>query len=998
MICLDENMVSELIEGLLPPATAATLRQHLQQCGDCRRLVSALARGSASVPAAPLEVEAGRPRGTLIDRYVVLHPVGVGAMGLVYAAYDPDLDRRVALKLVRVPASGEEAEAQRARLLREARAMARLTDGNVITVHDVGLVEDQLFVAMELVDGGTLGDWRRERARSWSEVMSLCVAAGRGLAAAHHAGLVHRDFKPDNVLVGRDGRILVTDFGLAGSVADAESAAPAAVAMIESARRELADSVSLTRTGELVGTPAYMSPEQLAGARADARSDQFSFCVTLHEALYDQRPFAGDTLADLAQAIAAGAIRPAPAGASVPAWLRAAVLRGLHAAPPSRYPSMDELLAALVPPSPPRWRGLALGAAVIVVAGGALVSAALGRDGGSDAGPTCSAAPARLASAWNPQQRDAAARAFTATGVSYAGDVWQRTARTLDAYGAAWSAMHTEACEASLVRHEQSPELHDLRQACLAARLDQMKALVDIFARADATVVDKAIDAAAGLPSLAPCKDVAGLRAAPAPPSDPATRAAVDRLRGDLRQALALRSAGKIGDALGRVTAAAAEARVVGDPGLTSELLLRQGEFLGTLGDDGAAESLLYQAIGFAEAAGRDDVRAQCWTELTSNLGYKQNRIDEARRASGYALAILQRRPGELEQRAYAHNNLGLALVAAGTYDAAVVEIEQARTLLAQHDPHSPSLLVIEGNLGDIHRTLGHYDAAVAILERVLVEIEAKLGADHPRLADAQVNLANALAEKGNYDAAVDLYHQAIALLRRSYGPDHPGLAITEGNLGIVLWRAERLDESLAATDRALAIYEAAGQGDGPAAAGLLANRGGVLFQKKDFAGARAAVTSGLERLERSLGPTHPLIADPLLSLAEITAAEEVYATALPLARRAAAILESANGDDHARIAPALTLIGHILVSSGKAAAAIAPLERALPMWLASGGEATITGQIQLTLAAALWDGGGDRERARALGEQARDTLRATGDAGAEQLGHAESWLAEHPR
>ena len=298
--------------------------------------------------------------------------------------------------------------------------MARLTDRNVVTVHDVGLSRGSALRRHGARRrAGRLRDWlARARRVAWREV------AGAGARRRPRPGRrpprrpgpprLQARQRPRRARRSRPGHRLRPRRQRRRRRA---VTTPPAVAMIESARRDLADSVSLTRTGELVGTPAYMSPEQHAGARADARSDQFSFCVTLYEALYDQRPFAGDTLAELAQAIAAGAIRPAPDGSAVPGWLRAAVVRGLHAAPSSRYPSMDELLAALVPPSPPRWRGLAMGVVVLAVVGGAVASMALGREGGG-AGPTCTAAPARLATAWNPKQREAAARAFAATGVA----------------------------------------------------------------------------------------------------------------------------------------------------------------------------------------------------------------------------------------------------------------------------------------------------------------------------------------------------------------------------------------------------------------------------------------------------------------------------------------------------------------------------------------------------------------------------------------------------
>ncbi|HET6583005.1 MAG TPA: serine/threonine-protein kinase, partial [Nannocystaceae bacterium] len=226
-------------------------------------------------------------RGTTLGRYVVLERIGSGGMGVVYAAYDPQLDRKVALKLLHAREERDGDSGGRARVLREAQAMARLSHPNVVAVHDVGVVDDTLFVAMEFVEGVTLGHFIAAGSRRWNEVLDVFEPAGRGLAAAHAAGLVHRDFKPDNVMIGNDGRVRVMDFGLARAAAEitTESSEGSGGSIVE-----LSGVDRLTRTGALVGTPAYMAPELLAGGNADARSDQFAFCVALHRALYGTAP------------------------------------------------------------------------------------------------------------------------------------------------------------------------------------------------------------------------------------------------------------------------------------------------------------------------------------------------------------------------------------------------------------------------------------------------------------------------------------------------------------------------------------------------------------------------------------------------------------------------------------------------------------------------------------------------------------------------------------
>ncbi|MBA3547636.1 MAG: serine/threonine protein kinase, partial [Nannocystis sp.] len=290
--------------------------------------------------------------GTAIGRYMVLGRLGAGAMGVVYAAYDPELDRKVALKLLHP--RGHSSLDSRLRLMREAKALARLSHPNVVAVHDVGTYAERVFLAMEFVDGKTLGAWLKEQPQPWEQVVAVMRKAGEGLAAAHVAGLVHRDFKPDNVLIARDGRVRVLDFGLARSASETgsvEDLGPEAamVASVSGSRRVHAEleAAQLTRTGAMVGTPAYMSPEQHLGRGADPRSDQFSFCVTLYQALYGVRPFAGERISGLAFQVLQGKIGPPPAGSAVPARVRRVVLRGLSANPDDRYDSMPALLAAL---------------------------------------------------------------------------------------------------------------------------------------------------------------------------------------------------------------------------------------------------------------------------------------------------------------------------------------------------------------------------------------------------------------------------------------------------------------------------------------------------------------------------------------------------------------------------------------------------------------------------------------------------------------------------
>ncbi|MFP2929901.1 protein kinase domain-containing protein, partial [Pyxidicoccus sp. 3LG] len=365
-MCPAETTLSDFLAGALPQEQRSDVLAHVEGCADCQRALAAarddstFSQADVSARPAPAPLE----RGATLARYVVLERIGAGAMGVVYAAYDPELDRKVALKVLRP--EGRQVEELRLRLVLEAQALARLSHANVVSVHDVGSHGDCVFLAMELVDGVTLAEWLKTP-RSWQEVLRVFTEAGRGLAAAHAAGLVHRDIKPANVLVGKDGRARVTDFGMARPLNRGPAASPRVgpdLPLSPSPSTASPPVTPLTRTGALLGTPAYMAPELLTGRRADALSDQFSFCVALHEALYGVRPFEGSSLEEVARAALEGRVRPAVPGTKVPAWVRRAVLRGLKPRPEERYPSMEPLLAALAPPPRRVWARVAALAAV----------------------------------------------------------------------------------------------------------------------------------------------------------------------------------------------------------------------------------------------------------------------------------------------------------------------------------------------------------------------------------------------------------------------------------------------------------------------------------------------------------------------------------------------------------------------------------------------------------------------------------------------------------
>ena len=361
-VCPEDASWQRWLDGDVERDERALLAAHLNTCDPCCTFVAAL----------DPETRPGGA-GLRVDRYDLGELLGAGAMGLVYAAYDPRLERRVAVKLLRTPGSPDERAALSRRMWREACAMAQLSHPNVVTVFDVGVVDDRVFIAMELVSGQSLSAWCRAAPRTLEQRVAVLLAAGDGLAAIHGAGLVHRDFKPDNVLIDGAGRARVSDFGIAAAVGDSVELAAS------TPTPTLLDRLTMTRS--LLGTPAYMAPEQLDGFVADARSDQFGFCVALYESAFDARPFAGTTVLDRRAAIEAGAIRAPLRRDRAARRVFEVVRRGLAVDPAARYPSMRALLDELGPPrrsSRAPW--LAAVAAVAMLA--AATAYVLGRETG----------------------------------------------------------------------------------------------------------------------------------------------------------------------------------------------------------------------------------------------------------------------------------------------------------------------------------------------------------------------------------------------------------------------------------------------------------------------------------------------------------------------------------------------------------------------------------------------------------------------------------------
>ncbi|MCH9685120.1 MAG: serine/threonine protein kinase, partial [Deltaproteobacteria bacterium] len=628
----------------------------------------------------------GPGRGTEVGRYLVVDALGAGAMGEVFSAYDPELDRKVALKLVKF-GSHEDVDKARIRLLREAQALAKLSHPNVVAVHDAGTLGDRVFIAMEYVDGQTFRRWLNDRQErdpnaTWREALALLLQAGRGLAAAHEAGLVHRDFKPANVMVSSDGRVRVLDFGLARRFGetDAEAPPPPAVSAndltvsLSGTRSSLA--LQLTQTGMVMGTPAYMAPEQFFGGEIDARTDQFSFCVVLYRALLGVRPFLGDDYDQLARAVGSHELRETPRTSTVPRAIVAVLRQGLAASPERRFRSMDALLDALT-------RATSRGRRRLMFAAG--TAAALAGAAGlflSDRAPAaftpCLGAEAKLTGVWDEATRQHVADAFETTALPFAADARAETTRSLDRWAEQWVESHAQTCEATRVRGDQSEALMDLRIGCLDRRLQDLAAVTDVLVHADAQVVE---NAAQGVQQLAPPSECVGVERDDDGlliPHDPELVGQVEQVRNRLAAGRAYLLAGKFEQAREEAAAGLERARALGYQPTIAEAAFALAHVHERLMVLDPALALYEEALFAAAASNHARIEARSLIGMLSLLGMHKGETEAALRYGRHAEAVNQRLGNPAELAATLALYRGNARSQANELVDAITDMEQA--------------------------------------------------------------------------------------------------------------------------------------------------------------------------------------------------------------------------------------------------------------------------------------------------------------------------------
>ncbi|MEM9456171.1 MAG: serine/threonine-protein kinase [Myxococcota bacterium] len=848
------------------------------------------------------------PAGSTIGRYVVLGTLGSGGMGTVLRAYDPKLRREVALKRLRPAMADAESEA---RLVREARALAQLSHPNVVAVYDVDVESGGLIVAMELVRGSTLLEWMK-RPHPWRARVDVMLLAGRGLAAAHHANLVHRDFKPANVMINDEGQAKVMDFGLAKPASDHRDDNRASAEHFGSLSGDsLEASVTITTGANMVvGTPPYMAPEQHTGSRAGPAADQYAFCLTLWEVITGQRPFRG-SLGALTRAKLDGP--PSwPRNVAAPQRIVDTIRRGLAPRPADRWPDMEALIEALADASSRRrtrwWLGLTgLSLATVATVGW--------RSWTTSHAKRCTGAHAQLEDAWGPQARAQIQQAITSFDTSYAAQAWAQVETRFDRYATQWVQMHTEACEATTIRGELSTEVLDLRMQCLHRARVGLEAISTLLASADATAVERSHQLLEQLPPLSTCDDLHALQGGTDPPR-PEDAAAVEEVRARLMETATARAAGRYDIARASMAAAKEQAAALSYGPLRTEVALEEGVVLEFVGEYEASVTAFEQALDLAAEADQWDTMQKAATNLMFVIGYQLKRPDEALRYQQLAQRLTR---GDPAARGTATLNLANVLFVQGKYQDAEDEYRRALDLHGSApEPNRLELATIRGGLANaLDRQGKHALAEIEQREALQLHVQA-LGPDHPRVAITRSNLAIVLEAQGKYEDAEAELVRGLEILRSTQAPDHPQNSTLTMNLANVLHAQGRYRESEVEARRAFAQL---GQTPDPTNSDLAKARlilSNSLYSQARYEEAEAELRQAITSMEASLGPRHPLVAMSMGNLALSLQGQHRYEEAEAQLRRTLALAHEVLGTEHPEVASTRSNLGLVLLEQGK--------------------------------------------------------------------------------
>jgi tetratricopeptide (TPR) repeat protein len=966
----------------LDPDELARVTSHFDECIACQRVVLAAIEGGVGPAAAPVATDAvitplrslpvgpSLSSGTRIGRYELRALLGIGGMGSVYEAHDLDLDRAVALKVLRPELCESPGFAER--FVRESRLMAKVTHPSVITVYDVGDKGEVMFIAMELVRGSTLAAWLRSHALDWRAIVSLFERAGQGLAAAHAAGIVHRDFKPDNVLVERDAhRVIVTDFGIAREVAWTTEATGAASSDDARAAPETA----------AIGTPAYMAPEQLRGRRVDRRADVFAFAASLWEALFDARPFSGATAREIYAAMQHAPERPTGAR-RVPGRLLRVLRKGLATEPDDRWPDLPSVLRELAAIRGRRKR-VAIAAGAIGLVGLGIAAAVVARPAARL--DPCASALALLDQAYNPQ-REAAVGDVLARDPQLRSAVIARLAAT----ATAWRTTHAATC------HADREIAQDVSvAACLSARGLELAGSVD-----DIIAHGPAAPAYATRISKLPADPA--VCATPPPglmfarvPADPALRRQVTALRDRLADAEDASDRGESQRALDETARIAAEAAQVW-PAVHAEALYALGTFQSAFGSSALALTTLHDAATHGEAANNDFVAAQSWIELAYALASSEANYERELEYVHLAEAAAERigrPPGLAIQLAFVNGTL---LTLANRRDEAEQVLRDTVELARAKSPED--LPAVLQTLGVLYGQKGKYLQAIELLQKAIDAMpRSPSGELKSKVAPVILEqIAMNLSLTGQTEAAVQAAGRAAEIADRTWPETQIRRPLAHYELARILSVAGRSAEALPEITGVLAALEKL---QGPRSrhyGDALQIRGEILIDLGRPAEAEPLLARACEISAFTTGDTTARYASCEVTDAAALEALHHHAEALARLDHAVATMIKSVGAAHPAVGEALILRGAAHAALGHHRAALGDFERAVELLRKADIEPGYLANAKWSLSKELWPN--DPARARVELAAALSLFETTGGKWSKPRSAAAAWLARHGR
>ncbi|HYO68359.1 MAG TPA: tetratricopeptide repeat protein [Archangium sp.] len=871
--------------------------------------------------------------GDELGHYLIRTRLAVDPRGEVYLAYDTRAAGLVTLRLL--PAGGSDPGA--AQPPDEARALAQLRHPHVLAPHEVGVLAGRAFLAQPYVEEPTLQQWLQHKPRGWKEVVRLFVQVGRGLEAAHAAGVVHRDLRPDCVVVGPQGQARLKDFSLAAPAERAARQEPGS----EPQPLQLAPGWR----GVVGGAPGYMAPEQLRWQPADARADQYSFCACLYEALYGERAFPGERPE---QQVLSGEAVVQPRDKGVPRWVQEVVRRGMAYRPAERYASMGALLRHLEGKRA-RTRWLSAAVAVGLVAAGAW---------GWVLGPrrACAVSEQEWAGVWDEPRQQTLQQALLATGQPSADKAWHSVQQGLERYTRQWRESRREACEATRVRGEQSEAVLGLKLRCLERRRKEVGALVEVLVglRGKESVLDA--QAVERLTPLEVCADLATLPAQERLPEDPSVRARVEQLQERLLGVKALLMAG----------------------------LYVQG---------------LEQAKGLTEAAeatGFQPLIADSWLTLTRLQSYRTLQpaliIQSAHRSAQAALAS-----GQLQEVVRAWLELVTAQEQLGKPAAAEQELwlRYLEGLLEAAGNPAPLQADYERRLAFILTMRGRYAEGLAHARKSLALRERLYGPQSHQTASALKELARVAVYAGEPQEALNATLRALDFYKSTVGLEHRSTLRALGDLGRIQGQTGQFAESAATFEQILALMERLSVTEDKDRLVALSNLAATYAEQERYVEANRTLEQVFALVDKmKAGETiHAVIA--MGNLAELKYLQGENSEALRVARQALALAEKVTSPQSNAYIAALTTAGEVELQAGNVSKALPLLERAVQLLEAAPEDLREQGRARFALARALQTAGMDRPRSLALQEQARRDFEKAGAVANRYLLVWEAWVKQ---